>query len=100
VAETILSPRDVRELAIQGRVRPDPRYHAREHHLAFGEVVLALKRCQWVRPDSRLDANGQRRHPNGFISMCWRNENPLRVDFNLEEDEGGSVLLVVTAMER
>lgn len=95
-----LTSQQVRDLAVQGRVDRDPRYHAQEHVLKFEDIVHALTRCWRVRPDSRANPGGSPRHPNGFIAWCpWTVGRSLRVDFNLDVDEEGGWILVVTAFE-
>lgn len=96
----MMDPARVRELAIAGRVDRDPRYHAREHHLRFLDVVDALRRCWRVQRDARKRPDGSPLHPSGYLAWCrWRPNQNLRVDFNLHVDEDGEWILVVTAFE-
>lgn len=81
----------VRELALLGRVAPDPKYHAYEHGVRFEQLRTLLAFC------SRVDADRRPEHPNGYVAWCtnWGGEI-YRVDFNLERRPDGEVILIVT----
>jgi hypothetical protein len=90
---------DVHELVRQGQVVKHPRYHAGKRGIGFGQILLALERCYAVRPDLR-QAEGTRIHANGWYALAnLPNRRRLRVDFDLQEDEAGRLLLVVTAYD-
>lgn len=90
----ILTPVEVRDLALQGRVAPSPNYHANAHHIRFEDIVVALSYCERVVPDRRPN------HPRGFLAWCpYKRRGHLRVDFDLVAMEDGRWVLIVTAME-
>jgi hypothetical protein len=96
---SILSTDQVRQLAVDNRVRAARNYHADQHFVPWRWVVDALVQCTRVTPDDRSDDEGRRRHPAGHVAYGPSPRGFLRIDFNLAQEEGGSWLLVVTAFE-
>jgi hypothetical protein len=88
-----MDPQRVRELAVLGKVRPHARYHARQHHIRWPQVLRALHHCFRTAPDLRIhEAPAAAFLAWGFYDFG----RVLRVDFELFEEER---LLVVTAFE-
>lgn len=91
---------EVRRLALAGRIAPDPAYHAHQHGLRFADVAAALAHCFRIEEDPRLDEDGHRLHPDGFLAWCaFTRGRVLRVDLNIQDREDGRLLLPVTAFE-
>lgn len=84
---------EVRKLAREQRVVAHPeKYHAGKHGLGFVECVRALEHCYSVKLDSRW--------PGGdawFALAAHTRGRTIRIDFDVFEDESGSLVLVVTA---
>lgn len=55
--------------------------------------------CQRVVQDNRLGPDGKPRHPDGYVAWATTPTAVLRIDFNLEADDEGRLLVLVTAME-
>lgn len=91
MAAPSLTRERVRELALMGRVVPDPSYHGQEHGVRFERLRTLLAFCQRVEPDRRPA------HPRGHVAWCtnWGGE-VYRIDFNLERRPDGDVILIVT----
>ena len=96
-----LRPAGVRQLVLQGQIGPDPKYHARQHHLRFEQITILLSGCFRVEKDKRVDSSGAPRHHQGYVAFAqdWRG-TVFRVDFNYGTDALlNPFLFVVTAME-
>lgn len=95
----MLTTDEVRQLALAGRVKQDATYHGRQHYLSFEDCVYVLVNCYSVEPDRRLGPDGKLRHPDGYVAFGHLSRSRrVRVDFNLTQDEGGNLILVVTAI--
>lgn len=91
MAEPRINAITVRRLARTGRVVAHPsKYHAGKHGIGLQGCINALEHCHQVQPDPRHEGSwfATARRPYG---------RRLRVDFDVFEDEGGTLVLVVTA---
>lgn len=90
----------VRDLVRQGRIRQHHTWHgSQKHPIPFHVAATALSLCQRVVKDIRLGPDGKPRHPNGYVAWATSPTGALRIDFNLEQDADGRLLVLVTAME-
>lgn len=86
--------REVQELVRRGQAIKASNYHAGKRGLRFLEILEALERCYLVAPDARPAL------PNGWYALAnLPNKRRLRIDFNVQEDDAGNLLLIVTAYE-
>lgn len=89
----------VRDLASRGRVRQHHTWHGSQRHgIPFHVAATALSLCQRVVQDNRSGPDGKPRHPDGYVAWATTPTGTLRVDFNLETDDEGQLLALVTAM--
>lgn len=89
----------VRELAEAGRIRQHHTWHgSQKHRIPFQVAATALALCQKVVKDNRQGPDGKPRHPDGYVAWATIPHGTLRIDFNLETDNAGQMLALVTAM--
>ncbi|MEK6975239.1 MAG: hypothetical protein AABY18_02740 [Candidatus Thermoplasmatota archaeon] len=92
--------RVVQEAARQGHAIKAPNYHAGRRGVSFLQILEALERCYHVAPDDRPGVAGHAAHPNGWFALAnLPNRRRLRVDFDVLQDQDGTLLLVVTAYD-
>lgn len=100
VAQRALTPHDVKAMALAGRVRHSHKYQATSHVVKYEQLHDHLVFCDRVVMDTRTDKDGALRHPQGYVAWCqnWGGEI-YRVDFDLETDEKGEVISIVTGLK-
>ncbi len=84
--------REVQKLVRDNHVVKAPNYHPGKRGIGFWQILTALENCYHVATDNRpglVDA--------WFALANLPNKRRLRIDFNVQEDEQGSLLLIVTA---
>ena len=91
--------RDVHDLVRAGRVVKAPTYHAGRHGFSFLELLLALERCYHVARDDRRGPDSEASlHPGGWYALAAiPHHRRLRIEFDVDHDRDGSLILVVTA---
>ncbi len=89
----------VRTLAKNGRIRQHHTWHgSQKHGIPFHVAATALALCQKVVEDTRQGPDGKPRHPGGYVAWATTPSATMRIDFNLETDDEGQQLALVTAM--
>lgn len=89
---------DVHALVQNGRVLKAPHYHAGKRGLSFLDILAALERCYHVARDERTDAEGSPLHPRGWYALAnLPHRRQLRIEFEVQQDDEGNLLLIVTA---
>lgn len=97
---SVLDAAAVRDLAKRGRVRQHHTWHGSQRHgIPFRVAATAMSMCQRVAQDNRLGPDGKPLHPDGYVAWATTPTAALRIDFNLESDGNGQLLVLVTAME-
>lgn len=96
----VLDAAAVRDLVKRGRVRQHHTWHGSPRHgIPFHVAATALSMCQRVAQDNRLGPDGKPRHQGAYVAWATTPTAALRIDFNLEADDKGRLLVLVTAME-
>lgn len=81
----------VQRLVREQRIVPHPgKYHAGKHGIGFQECLAALEHCYAVHADLR-------RQGAWYALASHTHQRTLRVDFDAFREEGGALLLIVTA---
>ncbi len=89
---------EVHDLARNGQVVKAPNYHPGKRGIPFQAVLVALERCYHVAKDIRESEDGKVLHQRGWYALSnLPHKRRLRVDFDVHQDRGGTLLLVVTA---